>query len=146
MTLTNSASIVFYLLFFTLLILFSYLGFYKKNKICAVLAILLPVLVAGFRFNVGTDYAAYYEMYNQVSNESYDEVMSRLKTGASEPLILLLISLCGNVLFGHWLFFATFAFITSLFLYLSFKKFDEKKSWLLYSGAMLIIFPLCAAE
>ena len=77
MTLTNSASIVFYLLFFTLLILFSYLGFYKKNKICAVLAILLPVLVAGFRFNVGTDYAAYYEMYNQVSNESYGEVMSR---------------------------------------------------------------------
>ena len=142
MTLTNSASIVFYLLFFTLLILFSYLGFYKKNKVCVVLAILLPVLVASFRFNVGTDYAAYYEMYNQVSNESYGEVMSRLKTGASEPLILLLISLCGNVLFGHWLFFAAFAFITSLFLYLSFNKFDKKKSWLLYSGAMLILFPL----
>lgn len=142
MTLTNSASIVFYLLFFALLISFSYLGFYKKNKICAVLAILLPMLVAGFRFNVGTDYAAYYEMYNQVSNESSSEIMSRLRSGASEPLILLVISLCGNVLFGHWLFFAFFALITALFLYLSFKKFDEKMAWLLYSGAMLILFPL----
>ena len=113
MTLTNSASIVFYLLFFALLISFSYLGFYKKNKICAVLAILLPILVAGFRYNVGTDYAAYYEMYDQVSHESSAEVMSRFMTGASEPLVLLVISLCGNVLFGHWLFFASFGFITS---------------------------------
>ncbi len=142
MTLTNSATVVFYLLFFTLIILFSYLGFYKKNKVCAVLAILLPILVAAFRYNVGTDYAAYSEMYNQVSHESMNSIHSRFATGASEPLVLIIIVLFKNILFGHWLFFAFFAFITTVFLYLAFKKFDEKKVWLLYSGAMLILFPL----
>lgn len=142
MTLTSAASVAFYVLFFVLLGFLSYLGFYKKNKICAILAILLPVLVSGFRFDVGTDYAAYSKMYAEITTEPFERVISRFESMGSEPFILLLIVLCGNVVFGHWLFFTVFSLITVLFLYLSFKKFDEKKAWILFIAGMLILYPL----
>ena len=142
MILTKAASIAFYVLFFIMLGLFSYLGFYKKNKVFAVFAILLPVLVAGFRFNVGTDYAAYSRMFDEIMNETPNVIWARFITGGSEPFILLLAVICRNLLFGRWLFFAIFSFITVFFLYKAFNKFDEKRSWLLYTASLLILFPL----
>ena len=142
MTLTNAGSILFYILFFTVVSICAYLGFYKKKRAFAVLAIALPVLVAAFRFNVGTDYAAYYKMYDEVAGEPFNIVFRRIQSGSSEPFAILLILLCKNVLFGHWLYFAIFSLITILFLYLAFHKFDTKNSWLLYTAALLILFPL----
>ena len=141
MQLDNWASVILYLSVFVTAITFAYLGQKKNRKIFCVLAILLPTLLAGFRFSTGTDTAAYRSLYEQIGSESQQMVEWRLAESGLEPFII------HASVFGNWLqlppsfLFLIFAAITTTFLFLTTRFFSKKYAWLFYGMLLLIIFP-----
>ena len=141
MLLDNFASAVLYLAVFLTAIVFAYLGQKKNRKIFCVLAILLPTLLAGFRFSTGTDTPAYRSLYEQIGTDSQQMIEWRLAESGLEPFIIH-----ASVL-GNWLqlppsfLFLIFAAITTTFLFFTAIMFNKKYAWLFYGMVLLIVFP-----
>jgi len=141
MELSNFASVVLYLAVFSAAISFAYLGHKKNNKTFCALAIILPVLLAGFRYSAGTDALTYRSFYEQIGNESGETTLLRLTTGGMEPFIIG-VAYIGNLLnLSPAFLFIVFAAITLIFMYGAAYKYDKKHAWLYYSVLLLIVFP-----
>ena len=59
-------SITFYITTLTLSSLFLHYGKKRRIKLLIVLSLLLPILLSSFRYNVGTDYQSYINIYNNL--------------------------------------------------------------------------------
>ena len=141
MELSDIASVVLYLTVFSAAICFAYLGQKKNIKTLYFLAILLPVLLAGFRYSAGTDSLTYRSFYDQIGNESGDATLLRLESGGMEPFIVG-VSYVGNLLnLGPSFLFIVFAAITLIFMYATAYKYDKKRAWLYYGVLLFIVFP-----
>ncbi|MCI5188904.1 MAG: EpsG family protein [Candidatus Electrothrix sp. AS4_5] len=113
--------IIFYIAEFFLLILSSYS---KKNTFFWV-AVLLSVLFAGFRHDVGYDYLNYKSMY------SYPEIMSSFEL---EPLFKLSIYLIRLITKDYHFFFFFYSLATCLFIAAGMRKLSSypEYSYLIY--------------
>lgn len=141
MQLNDLASIALYLTVFLLAAVFAYLGQKKNRKFFVILAILLPALLASFRFEAGTDSLTYRNLYEEIGNESAEMIVWRTGDGGLEPFVVYASAL-GNLLHlpPSFLFF-TFALITTGFLYITTRTFSRNRAWLFYGMLMFILFP-----
>lgn len=141
MQLSDGASVLLYLAVFISAAVFAYLGQKKNRKFFCILAILLPALLAGFRYSAGTDSLTYRSLYEQVGTESPEMHAWRVTDGGLEPFVVY-VSALGNYLQlpPSFLFF-TFAIITTGFLYAVTRTFSRNRAWLFYGMLMLIVFP-----
>ena len=116
-----------YLVYSFVLFLLVFFGYWvskkkaaKINKIGVVVSVILVSLVAGFRYNVGTDWEAYRTYYENILR--YGMSWMEITTSSMEPLYLLLnkfIAFCG----ASYQFF--FTIIMLLHLVLLYKSFDQ---------------------
>ena len=63
MELSKVGSLVFYLVLFSLSTFLLYLGNKKNSKILKFFSVIIPVLIGGLRYFVGTDYTNYIDYY-----------------------------------------------------------------------------------
>ena len=119
----------------------AYFGIKYKKTTFKILAILLPFLIATFRYSTGTDTLTYRQFYADIGNESFAASWSRVLLGAMEPVIVLVAKL-GNALHLDASFmFGVFALITLVFLYATAKNFTKSRVWIFYTAMLFFIFP-----
>lgn len=141
MQLNAFASVVLYLTVFVTAMVFAYLGEKTKKKTFCILAVLLPVLLAGFRYTTGTDSQAYRVLYNEIGSESFPITLGRVLGGGIEPFVVG-VSFIGNALqMPPCFLFIAFAAITAGFLYLTTKIISVKHAWLVYGALLFMVFP-----
>ena len=129
---SNSESLVFYVLSFLASAALFHIGQRTKRRVFTVLAILIPVLIGGLRYNVGVDYEAYREIVTTAANE---RSIFFIRYPGIEPAISL---------FGYlpWqAFFVITSFITILFFYLGFRRFKTKHIGLCMLLVMMVMYP-----
>lgn len=134
MVLSNFDSLILYLIVYSLSAGFLYLSKkYKKNKIdiLFLLAVALPVLLAGFRDGVGTDYNSYLNIYKNCSKMSIADWFSTEFYIGGNPFGIWIISRFAGLFDSKFLFFA----ITSLFVYLPIALTLKKE----YSGGTIFL-------
>ena len=141
MELTVFASVVLYIAVFLLAAYCARAGQIKKNRTLQIVAVALPILLAGLRLHTGTDTDTYRAFYSHVGNENFAASMSRVTTGAMEPLIVLLARL-GNLLHLNASFvFVVFAAITVIALYFTTRNLSKEHAWLYYGMLLFLCFP-----
>ena len=129
---SNSESLVFYVLSFLASAALFHIGQRTKRKVFTIFAILIPVLIGGLRYNVGVDYEAYREIVTTAANE---RSIFFIRYPGIEPAISL---------FGYlpWqAFFVITSFLTILFFYLGFCRFKTKHIGLCMLLVMMIMYP-----
>ena len=97
MELNVFASVVLYIAVFLLSAYLARVGQTKKIRTLQIVAVLLPILLAGLRLHAGTDTDTYRTFYSKVGNESFAASMSRIGAGTMEPIIIFLARI-GNFL------------------------------------------------
>lgn len=141
MQLNDLASVALYLSVFVTAIVFAYIGQKKNLKFLCILAIIVPVLLASFRYSTGTDSLTYRKLYEEIGAESSNVTAWRVSSGSLEPFVVY-ASVLGNALhLSPSFLFVCFAIITASFLYLTTKLFSKKHAWLLYGMLLLVVFP-----
>lgn len=143
MILSKIASIVFYLVLFTLTILFAYLQKRTNRKLFGVLAILIPSVAIAARFGVGTDSEAYIKMFDDISREPLSESITRIQTFSMEPIAVFLIKILHHFAFGYFSYFFFFSLLTFGCLYIFSKKIDTSRWWLIFGALVMIMTPYC---
>lgn len=145
---SNAASLIFYIGLFLLSTLFIYLGNNskaRKFKISfgrhgvvvnplLVIGAAIPILIAGFRQNVGTDFVNYVAEYNAATQSgSYLEISFNIIAGIS------------NSLFGSPTFmFIAFSALTVVPVMLAINKstiIRKEYRWLFWLLFLFIMFP-----
>lgn len=141
MQLSNFASILLYLAVFASATVFAYLGEKKNRKFFVILAVLVPALLAGLRYNAGTDSATYRTLYTEVGSEPSSVSIARVTSGELEPFVVIASSV-GNTLYlppSSMLF--AFAIITTCFLFFATRLLSDKHAWLIYGMLLFVVFP-----
>jgi len=141
MQLNEVASVFLYLAVFLASAAFAYLGQKKNRKVFVFLAILLPALLAGFRYDAGTDSLTYRNLYSQIGEESSEMTAWRVKEGGLEPFVVYASALGNFLQLPPSVLFTVFALITTGFLYLTTRTFSRNRAWLFYGMLLLIVFP-----
>ena len=119
----------------------AYFGIKYKKVSLKILAIVLPLILATFRYSTGTDTLTYRQFYADIGNESFAASWSRVLLGAMEPVIVL-VAKFGNALHLDASFmFGVFALITLIFLYATAKNFTKSRVWIFYTAMLFFIFP-----
>ena len=141
MILDNLTSIFVYLAVFALSILLFYFGEKKHNKLLTILAFVPPILLATFRYQVGTDWIAYNQFYEEVGIEDKAEFWRQIVERESEPFMMFLGLLVHHLHIGSWPIFFVYSSITLIFMYLAFRKLAPKYSWLMFGVFLFMAFP-----
>lgn len=111
-TLGKISSLVLYMavyLFSALFLYFAACTSKKSNKlIFGATAVLLPCILAGFRYGVGVDYFNYNHMYQMYADLSFSEY---LNSSARAEFAVYIMSKIASLFNSSRLFFALFAFV-----------------------------------
>lgn len=91
-----------------------------KLYIFLFISLLIPSIIAGIRYNVGTDYQSYYWLFELTRNSSFLKILN----AGTEPLFLTIVKLSSYVLNNQYIYFFIF-FLTIFIIYLSVREFDE---------------------
>lgn len=138
--LTHLASVVWYLTLILGAGLLIYLG-QKRHKIILVcLALALLIFGSGLRYQVGTDYTNYQQMYQEIGEESLESSLKRVSHGGIEPTAVAFIKLANFLMWPSESFFLAFAAVTVIFCWLAAKKYQD--SALIFTLIMLFLWPL----
>lgn len=143
MILSKIASIVFYLVIFCLTFFFAFLRKKKDKKIFGFLCVLVPAISIALRFGVGTDSAAYIEMFDNVASEDYSSSLLRIQTLSMEPTAIFLIKILHHFAYGYFAYFFAYSLLTFSFLYIFSRKLDSRNWWLLFGSIVMIMTPYC---
>ena len=141
MQLNDFASIALYLSVFLIATVFAYIGQKKNKKFLVILAILIPALLAGFRYDTGTDSMTYRELYADIGKETPEVLAWRASEGGLEPCVVF-FSAFGNFFnLPPSFLFIVFALITTSFLYVTTRTFSRNRAWLFYGMLLFMLFP-----
>ena len=137
---SDEVSLIFYLASFSVAALLMWWGIISKSKIVVGVSLLVPILVSALRFNVGTDYVSYVQMFHSLSvipiGNYFTEVFPKIEIG-----FYLLIQLSSWLTNGPFLVFLISAALSVGFFYAGLKKYGVKHQALVYLLYLLIIFP-----
>lgn len=136
----NLSSLFFYLCVFLLAGITLHIGVKRKSKFFIVIALTIPVCIAGLRVNVGTDYATYLDNISTLKGVSIgqyaDSFMSFL-----EPSFYVIASVANNFNTPSILFFV-YSAVSIIFFYKSLKLSRIKHAALVYVLMLLVMFPM----
>lgn len=127
----NIVSYILYMAFFTNSIFWSHqyskkakVKISKKEKIIYCLLITIPIIILqGYRYNVGTDYQSYLELYNGF-NEGNKTFISWYM---NEPLFIFICKVLYKITFGsESALFVFNALVMEVFVFLTFDYYKEK--------------------
>jgi hypothetical protein len=141
MILSKIASYLLYVSVFAAASVCMHYGRQYKSRLFIVFAILLPVLLASLRYNVGTDYISYVNIYDKLSTLSLPQYINQ-DIFSHEFGFFALIKLSKILTDSYVLMFSVSSLITISFIYLGLKKSEIKHVTLGYFLALLIFFPL----
>lgn len=133
-------SLVLYLFAFVLSGVLIHFGSKRKSKFLIVLGILIPALLAGFRYQVGTDFEAYVWMYQDLSSISPSDFLQNYSSQIEIGMYAL--ANLSSLLAGNYLpFFLLMSFSTLLFFYLGLKRFNIPHIGLAFFLFLMVSFP-----
>lgn len=113
-------SLVFYIFIFSIAVILIQLGYHeKKGKWMIGIGLMLPILIATYRYSVGTDYFTYLNHFQRTSKLSISEYIE--VNGISEIGNYLLCYL-GNKLGGYNTYLGIIAALTLIPIYLFLKQ------------------------
>lgn len=138
---SNELSLLFYIATFTLAAALMAFGLRKKIRIITWGGLLIPILISGFRYGVGTDYNAYNEMYRILSGLSWTDYAS-LHMSNFEPGAYVLARLSLFTTNDSRLFFLGFSTLAVVFFYIGVKRYNFSHKYLVFLLFLLTVFPL----
>jgi len=112
---------------------YSFFAFLSANRVFIISAILLLVVIAGFRFEVGTDYLSYASMFDSILDGTAHNVWLNKEAG-----FIWSINVIGNAGFGFQLLCFFYSALTIYLLYLSARFFSFDSRVML--GMILLVF------
>lgn len=106
--------------------------------------ILLPCIIAALRYNVGTDYSSYVNMYNNIKGFNSIDFFGRyIFTYIVEPLFYYLCRFTYFIFDDPSVLFFLSELIISIFIYLGIKKFKIQKDIVIaYFIFLFFFFPI----
>ena len=137
---TTNISLIFYLLSFIVSAgLFSY-GIRKRLKFFVAISLIIPILIGGFRYGVGTDYFNSINLYNNHTKLSFGEFIEN--NGFGELLFFTLEKIAYSVFHDPRFIFVISVGLTILFFYLGVRVYKLKYPGLVYLLYLTTIFPM----
>lgn len=115
-------SLVFYIFIFSITAIFIQLGYHeKKGKWIVAMGLMIPILIAAYRYSVGTDYFTYFNQFQRTSKLSISEY---IEANGIEEIGSYLLRYFGNKLGGYNTYLGIIAALTIIPIYL-FLKHDN---------------------
>lgn len=110
----------------------------RPNRAWWILSLLVPLLLASFRWETGTDYPTYRYLYTALNHiDTFDQFLNQLTV--TEPAFILL-NYFTKALFNHsQMVFVLSALITWAFFYKAISDYHEKCSVMLSVFALLVL-------
>lgn len=137
---SDAASLAFYLAAFLMAAYLFSFGVRRKSGLFVSLSLFIPVVIAGFRYGVGTDYFSYIAMYNTHVKLSLTEFIN--ENGLAEVMFFAIEKL-SFLLFDdpRFMFFVS-ALLTVGFFYAGVRRLKLKYPGLIYFLYLMAIFPV----
>lgn len=104
-------SLIFYIFFFFLTVIFYYLCVKYNKKVYLIISFIIPMLIGGLRYDVGTDYMSYLEYY--INHIDID-------------IGFTIISLVARLFDNFKVMFFTYNFLTLIFVYLALNNISKQ--------------------
>jgi transmembrane protein EpsG len=130
------SSLILYLTLFSCSALLFYYGNKRRNRITIGMSLLIPVILGGLRYNVGTDYSVYISMYNNLARQPFLDFSTNIEFG------FLLLAKIAYFMQSPLFLFLSSCFLTVLFFYLALRRLKVARPALIYFLFLLIIFPM----
>lgn len=134
---SDLGSLIFYIMAFSFsALIINYASKISERKSLTrisiiIIGLMIPIIIGGVRYKVGTDYTNYIDSYNVFKNYSIDQ-MFESQTEIMFGIILKVATLFDNPQILFWIF----SFLTVIVMYLSIKDNSQKLS----IGLMMFIF------
>lgn len=137
---TGLESTLFYISTFGLASALVSYGIRKKIRIFAWLGLLIPILIGGFRYGVGTDYNNYIGIFKQYAQLDINEFIQ--ENGLGEIAFFMLNKVAYSITGDVRLVFLVCTIITVTFFYLALIRLKVKYLGLVFFLFLLTIFPM----
>lgn len=133
-------SLIFYLLTFAVASVLVGYGIKKKSRLFAWLGLLIPILVGGFRYAVGTDYFNYVTIFSEQARLDFVDYVGQ--NGIAEIGFFALNKLSSVVMSDPRLMFLISAFLVVTFFYLGLVKYKLRHPGIVFFLFLTTIFPM----
>lgn len=116
----------------------------NKNKIIRylgiIMAIVIPSVFAGIRYNVGTDYQNYYWTFEQIRNTETKELLSKENTFNMDKGFVMITKPLSKIFDNRALFGIWGAIIISIIIYSLLKKYRTYNVTFIYFAFLLLYY------
>lgn len=138
---SDLSSLLFYLLSFSGASLLMLYGTKRGRKSIIAASLLIPILVGALRYQVGTDYPTYVDLYHAFSSLSMSDYFA-LQPFGLEMGMYLISRLTSSVASAPYLMFAVFSTLTVVFFYLGMRRYTEHHYAMLFFLFLMVVFPI----
>jgi transmembrane protein EpsG len=134
----NFESLLFYLFTFSASALLYFYAEKRNSKFFITISLLIPILVGGLRYGVGTDFF----IYSSIFNDAIGQSMAEYLTEGPTEIGFYILSVASHIITNdETLLFQLFSTITVLFFYFGLRKYKIKHKPIVYFLFLLTIFP-----
>ena len=137
---SNEVSLVFYLVSFLASAYLLSFGIRRKIGLFIFIALLIPIIMGGFRYNVGTDYPNYVAIYSSRSSISLQEFV--MNNGLAETLFFILEKISYIAFDDPRLMFLVSVALSVVFFYAGLKRLNPSQPVLIYFLYLTTLFPM----
>lgn len=139
---SNEQTLILYgITFFITSLTLSLCQKYKKNKliknILFFISILIPTIILGMRYYVGTDYENYLLMYERYKELPFNEALN----SSSEILNIIICKAIYTIYDNRYLFIIVYAALTITIAFKAILRFDSKNTFLMTFMYLCLFFP-----
>lgn len=143
MTLSNLATVVFYIVTFCTILLLGYIAHKKQKGFLSVILVFLPAIIVALRFQTGSDTENYKDIYDSINAGSFDSAISQFLSLSFEPYTILSARLSELLGYGYFFYFLAHSLLTFTACFYASKKIDHDRWWLIYTAISIIMLPYC---
>lgn len=137
---SSIASLLFYLITFSLAALLMHYGMKRNNKPFIGLSLSIPILISSLRYDVGTDYITYVNIFDQLAPLSLTGYFN-LQNIDLEIGFYFLIKLSDLLTGNYFPMLIISSFLIIFFFYLGLRKYNLKQTSIVYFLFLTTIFP-----
>lgn len=137
---TDLMSVLVYLVSFTVAAVFVSYGLRNKIRLFAWIGILIPIVVGGFRYAVGTDYFNYVVIFRQYAQLGFVEYIEQ--NGIAEFGFFALNKISNYLIGDTRIMFLASVALAVVFFYLALTKYKLQHPGLVFFLFLTTIFPV----